>query len=85
MAYTKQSPILNSNPTRIDTQAFVAHVNRLPGAEQDFDTRTYVDAVVSGALRLGIDPVVMLAQWWVETGAGTSTWWNARLNPAGLY
>lgn len=81
--YSPRSPIRTTDPLRIDTQALAAYVVRL-GAERVTETRAYIDAVVSGALQLGIDPVVMLAQWWVETDAGRSVWWKARLNPAGL-
>lgn len=83
MTYTAASPILTTTPHRLDTVAFSAYVNRL-GGDRVTETREYVDAVVSGALRLGIDPVVILAQWWLETDAGRSTWWVKNLNPAGL-
>lgn len=83
MAYTPNSPILTTDPQLLDTQALAAYVNRL-GGDRVTETREYVDAVVSGALRLGIDPVVILAQWWLETDAGRSTWWVKNLNPAGL-
>lgn len=83
MTYTASSPLLITDPLRIDTQAFAAHVNRL-GGDRATETREYIEAVVSGALRMGIDPVIVLAQWWLETDAGRSQWWVKGLNPAGL-
>lgn len=81
--YSPRSPIRTTDPLRIDTQALAAYVVRL-GAERVTETRAYIDAVVSGALQLQLDPTVLLAQWWVETDAGRSVWWKSRLNAAGL-
>ncbi len=83
MAYTPNSPILTTDPQLLDTQALAAYVNRL-GAYRSLETREYIEAVTSGALRMGIDPVVVLSQWWLETDAGRSQWWNRTLNPAGI-
>lgn len=81
--YTPDAAILTTDLLRIDTQAFAAYVNRL-GGDRAAETREYIEAVTSGALRLGIDPVVMLAQWALETNYGRSQWWTGGLNPAGI-
>ena len=83
MTYSPASPLLTTDPLRIDTQAFAAYANRLGGARAQ-ETREYVEAVVSGALQMGIDPVLVLAQWALETGWSRSEPWVTGLNPAGL-
>ena len=50
MTYTGDSAILTTDPLRIDTQALAAHVNRL-GGDRAAETREYIEAVVSGAVR----------------------------------
>ncbi len=81
--YTPQSSLLTTDPLRVDTQAFSAYANRLGGARAA-ETREYVEAVVSGALQLSIDPVVCLAQWALETNWGRSEWWVRNLNSSGI-
>ena len=82
MPYTRTSPILNT-ATPLDLDGlYEAWLDG--GAGRGRDLIGYLTTVTSGAVRLGIDPVVMLAQWDLETDSGHSPWWANRLNPAGI-
>ena len=78
--YTKTSPIL-ATATPLDLDALEAY---LASDAWQPELPHYLHAVTTGAVHLGIDPVVVLAQWWLETNRGLSDWWRERLNPAGL-
>lgn len=54
------------------------------GAERDEFTRDYLVALYKDAATLGVDADVLVAQWSLETGDGTSTYWIRDGNPGGL-
>lgn len=80
--YTRTSPILNTS-TPLDLDALFIYF-RDQGAYRLSELSDYLHTVTLGAVQLGIDPIVMVAQWDLETDGGRSWWWRFRLNPAGL-
>jgi uncharacterized protein YraI len=55
-----------------------AGANRMPEVER------YIREVYRLAPELGFDPAIIVAQSALETGYWKSSWWNLRLNPAGI-
>lgn len=81
MLYMRTSPILNHDRTTIVDKITL---HRRWGGDTNPQVISYLEAIIPGAIRLGLDPWVMLAQFDLETGAGTSEWWRERRNPGGL-
>src|SRR3954447_15348140 len=54
------------------------------GARRLDFTRDYFTALYSDAIARGLDADVLVAQWDLETGSGTSGYWGNDGNPAGL-
>jgi hypothetical protein len=69
-------------PTASLTQAMAYARQRR--AERLAEVDAYLAESERLALRVGIDPGVVWAQWADETGVGTSRHWIERLNPAGI-
>ena len=61
MTYTASSPLLTTDPLRIDTQALAAHVNRL-GGDRATETREYIEAVVRASAYLAALPPAVSGQ-----------------------
>lgn len=69
--------------SELDLDALTAWVQKGGGKRiPDFDQ--YAGTLLAGCLRLGIDPFVLLGQWHLEAGGGTSSWWGSNLNPGGI-
>lgn len=47
-------------------------------------TKDYLKALYADGVKLGLDPDVLVAQWSLETGDGTSSAWTEQGNPGGL-
>jgi hypothetical protein len=57
---------------------------RSAGALRIVDVERYVVEIYRLAPEMGFDPAILVAQSAHETGNWRSSWWNQRLNPAGL-
>lgn len=62
----------------------VLSVARTHGAQRLDFTRDYLEALYRDAAELAINADVLVAQWDLETGCGTSAYWVRDGNPAGL-
>lgn len=76
---TPDDPILAAPRGSID-----GALARGKNAKRYDDFVEYVHEVFRLSVAVGVDPAIVIAQWDLETGTGTSRWWNERLNPAGI-
>lgn len=70
-------------PARGDQAAIRATMGQWNTLRWD-DALTYFAEVFALAPKLGLDPAVVLAQWHLETGGGTTAAWTRNLNPGGI-
>lgn len=70
-------------PVRGDVETAMDFARRA-GAKRLDEVELYVREIYRLAPTVGFDPAILVAQSAHETGNWTSTWWNDRLNPAGL-
>jgi hypothetical protein len=61
----------------------IAYVRSISGADKD-KSEAYVREVFTLCESAGYSPEVVISQWAVETGVGTSVSWLTRNNPAGI-
>jgi uncharacterized protein YraI len=57
---------------------------RAAGALRITEVERYVNEIYRLAPQIGFDPAILVAQSAHETGNWKSSWWNLRLNPAGI-
>ncbi len=70
-------------PARGTPDAVIAFA-RQSGATRMNEVERYVREVYRLAPEIGFDPAILIAQSALETGYWRSSWWQYRLNPAGL-
>ncbi len=83
MPYSRTSPILTASRVSLQVDRVVEFAAER-GASRLADLRQYLQTVDEACKLLRIDPVVIVAQSDLETDSWRSTWWNERLNPAGI-
>jgi hypothetical protein len=80
--YHKQSRI--PGKTRICAPPVFAAIHRLLPVDERWEVWNYLRTVYTLCEHLGLDSLVLVAQWDLETDTGRSTWWRERRNPAGI-
>ena len=80
--YLPSSPIKGGSPFAAP-RLFAAIHNALAVSDR-VEVWNYLRTLWSLCERLGLDSLVLAAQWDLETDTGRSTWWRERRNPAGI-
>ncbi|CAN5737553.1 hypothetical protein BH20CHL4_BH20CHL4_16080 [soil metagenome] len=82
ISYTPDSSIMGE--TRITAPAVFAAIHNVLPVEERYEVWSYLKTLSVLCETLGLDFVVMAAQWDLETDTGRSLWWRERKNPAGI-
>lgn len=80
MTVTANDPIIG--PARGSVGQVLAYVDQ--SAKRKSEVEAYVREVYRLAPLVGIDPLILVGQACLETDSFASTYWNERLNPAGI-
>lgn len=72
-----------AGPTRGTAQQAIEYARNI-GSLRMNEVELYINEVYRLAPQLGFDPALIVAQSALETDYWRSSWWNLRLNPAGL-
>lgn len=73
---------IRGTTSHMPLQAYTKAIER--GARRADFLREYLDALYADAATVGVNPDVLVSQWDLETGSGTSGYWERDGNPGGL-
>ena len=80
--YTANSRIQGKSP--VGATSIFAAVHNLLLIEERHEVWSYFRMLSTLCDTLGLDSVILAAQWDLETDTGKSKWWRERRNPAGI-
>jgi hypothetical protein len=81
-SYHKRSRIRGFSA--IGAPAVFASIHYVLPVSERLEVWTYLRTLWTLCAHLGLDAMVLAAQWDLETGTGRSKWWRERRNPAGI-
>jgi hypothetical protein len=80
--YRPGSPIKGESP--VPAPRIFAAIHNILAVSDRLEVWNYLRTVSTLCERLGLDSLVLVAQWDLETDTGRSAWWRERRNPAGI-